>query len=214
MGKRVVSLDLTRRLTEGAGTYTHGTYRDPDLRVRTWSTIEEEGFWVSIISIGTQSGTHIDAPAHFKEGGPTLDALDPHQLWGRYLLIDLNEICTEGVSQEEGPGLLRTLGRYDGEPMAFMRGGPGTSLMKAETLEILCNSLSNVWVLSGSVEVAERGPYFFYRRIAEQGIYLIEDLDEEASRLVRPGGEIVALPLRLSGVSGSPCRVLVRQEED
>jgi kynurenine formamidase len=38
----------------------------------------------------------------------------------------------------------------------------------------------------------------------------VEDLDQHAAHLLSGFGEMFALPLRLTGVSGSPCRVVVR----
>ena len=73
-------------------------------------------------------------------------------------------------------------------------------------LELGCR----VWVLMGQVTVADREPLRFHRLLAESGVYLVEDLDEERIDELAPGGELMALPLRLEGVSGSPCRVLLR----
>jgi len=66
-------------------------------------------------------------------------------------------------------------------------------------------------VLVGTVEILNEQPLYFHRYIAERGVFLVEDLDLDAAQTVKPGGELIALPLRLSGLGGSPCRVLVLQ---
>ena len=66
-----------------------------------------------------------------------------------------------------------------------------------------------VWAVVGVVEIFEEPSLSFHRRLAEAGVYLIEDLHRGACQAVQPGGELIALPLRLQDVSGSPCRVLV-----
>ncbi len=58
-------IDLTRKLDESLSIYSGGGYSDPPLLVESWCAIEEQGFKVSRLSMGTQTGTHIDAPAHF-----------------------------------------------------------------------------------------------------------------------------------------------------
>ena len=55
-------IDIARSL-EDLHIYTNDNYSDPPLRVETWCTVQEQGFWVSCLSMGTHTGTHIDAPA-------------------------------------------------------------------------------------------------------------------------------------------------------
>ena len=57
-------LDLTKSLDQNLSIYIEGAYSDPPLQIETWCTIHEQGYKVSRLSMGTQTGTHIDAPAH------------------------------------------------------------------------------------------------------------------------------------------------------
>ena len=45
------------------------------LEVTTIATIDEDGFWGQQVEIGTQYGTHVDAPNHFAKGTRELAAL-------------------------------------------------------------------------------------------------------------------------------------------
>jgi kynurenine formamidase len=51
---------------------------DPQPRIFTATTVAGEGYNLSHVHIGTQTGTHIDAPFHFRDDGATIDhmALD------------------------------------------------------------------------------------------------------------------------------------------
>ncbi|MGM0651943.1 MAG: hypothetical protein ACQES4_04075 [Bacillota bacterium] len=49
---------------------------------------------------------------------------------------------------------------------------------------------------------------YFNRFIAERGVCLVEDLESEVVQQVRAGGELIVLPLRLTGVSSAPRRVV------
>ena len=50
---------------------------DPRFTYRIVSTVKEDGYLLEqITSLGTHTGTHISAPAHFHEGAPYLDQLD------------------------------------------------------------------------------------------------------------------------------------------
>lgn len=52
-------------------------------------TFEKDGVRESIITIGSHSGTHIDAPAHFLKNGKTIDTIPLDQLTGPCKVIDL-----------------------------------------------------------------------------------------------------------------------------
>ena len=203
MLEKLKIIDLTRVLDEYLPVYADDQYQDPDYVTETWCTVETQGYWVSKLSLGTQTGTHIDAPAHFKAGGETLDTLPVQQLLGRYFLIDLNRI----VPNRSIGDLLKD---FSNEKILFLQSS-GEAEISAVQLEQLCSLTAKVWVLVGTVEVRDKRPLYFHRHIAERGVFLIEDLDSDAAQTVEPGGELIALPLRLSGLSGSPCRVLVLQ---
>ena len=50
---------------------------DPDFTTEIWTTIPESGYLLEhITSLGTHTGTHISAPAHFVEGAKYLSELD------------------------------------------------------------------------------------------------------------------------------------------
>lgn len=197
-------LDLTKVLDEHLRIYSDGEYRDPEFLVKTWCTIETQGYRVSQLSLGTQTGTHIDAPAHFKQNGATLETLPPAHLIGKYFFVDLDTL-----RQNITPDNL--IDKYNNEPVLFLFSQSGMVQINEDILDVLGRLSSKVWAIAGEIEIIGKDPLFFHRVIAERGIYLIEDLDEETAKQVKPGGMIIALPLRLTGVSGSPCRVLVFQ---
>jgi len=196
-------IDLTKLIEAGMDVYRSGVYRDPPVDIRTWCTVEEQGFWVSKLTLGTQTGTHIDAPAHFATGAETLDGLPVDHLMGRYCLLDVFE-SNAGKLAEQVNAL------YDDEPILFIRCNDSPIRIALSDFELLCALPCRVWVLAGEISVEGEDAFFFNRRIAEKGIFLVEDLDLDAARQVQPGGRIVIMPLRLSGLSGSPCRVVVQ----
>ncbi len=198
-------LDLTRVMDEHLPVYTSGSYSDPPLQMETWCTIEQQGYAVSRLSLGTQTGTHIDAPAHFDPNGAALDALSLQALMGRYMWVDLLRLTQANLNE------LRSGYRQEG--ILFLT---SSNQSMTETTEDVLRALLDlpcmVWLTVYDVQVVGREPLYFHRALAAAGRYLIEDVDEVTASRVRPGGELIALPLRLAGVSGSPCRVVVRQD--
>lgn len=61
---------------------------DPEPLVCAAATIARDGFNVSRLELGSHSGTHCDAPAHFLEDGLTLDRLPLERFIGPGVLVD------------------------------------------------------------------------------------------------------------------------------
>lgn len=197
-------VDLTKIVDRDLDIYSEGAYRDPDFQADTWSTHGKQGYWVSKLSLGTQTGTHIDTPAHFKPNGDTLETLPVENLLGRYFWVDLDHLSS---TNPDAVGF----SNYLGERILFLSSASGQAEIEIQQLEQLCSLPAKVWAVVGTVAIRGQDALYFHRHLAEQGIFLIEDLDQEACKSVKPGGELIALPLRLRGLSGSPCRVLVLQ---
>jgi arylformamidase len=199
---KIETIDLTKIIDENLSVYTEGQYADPPFQVETWSTVQNQGYKVSRLSLGTQTGTHLDAPAHFAAEGAALEALPVDVLLGKYLWLDLGAIEKD---HESGFG-------YRGEPILFLTSTASDHPEIPEKIfEALLKLPCQVWVIVYGISITGQNPFYFNRRLAESGKYLVEDVDEVFAKRVRAGGEIVALPLRLTKVSGSPCRVIVRQ---
>jgi arylformamidase len=197
-------IDLTKVLDENLPIYTSGTYSDPPLQIEPWCTIQQQGYKVSRLLMGTQSGTHIDAPVHFVADGATLEALPIQALIGRYLWVDLNHFTQVD--------LVELMANYKEETLLFLTSSGQTEKeISEEVFSGLLKLPCIVWVSVYGVQVVGHDPLYFHRALSEAGKYLIEDVDEIMARRVNPGGEMIALPLRLRGVSGSPCRVVVIQ---
>src|SRR5512133_2907000 len=111
-------IDLTKLLDENIYMYSEETYSDPPLLIEAWCTVQSQGYKVSRVSLGTQCGTHIDAPSHFMEGGAELGALPVETLMGKYLLLDLDQIAQTGKAEFD----------YQGEPILFLRSSAGVEI--------------------------------------------------------------------------------------
>jgi len=61
---------------------------DPEPRLTVHSTIERDGFNLLAVSMGSQSGTHVDAPYHFDEDTPRIDELPLDRFFGPAVVVD------------------------------------------------------------------------------------------------------------------------------
>jgi kynurenine formamidase len=83
--ERVVDLSIV--LDEGTQTYPGDPV--PGLSVAT--TIEADGFNLLHVRIGSQSGTHVDAPYHFIAEGPVLEDTPLHRFVGPGVVVDVSQ---------------------------------------------------------------------------------------------------------------------------
>jgi len=194
-------IDLTRPMNAGMEIYSTGAYADPPFRAEPWCDLSEAGFAVWHLQMGTQTGTHIDAPSHFVQGAATLETLAPDDLVGPYFHVDV-ETLSETNSRQ-------VLAGYSSETILFLAASGGPEISQA-TANALLAIPCRVWVMAGSIRVRHPDKLFLHRAVAEAGKFLIEDLVEDAARIAPVPGEIIAMPLRLEGVSGSPIRIIVR----
>ena len=78
---------------------------NPDFYIKRVQDLRKgDGANVSLISMGSHTGTHIDAPAHFIIGGKTIDELPLEAMNGRAKVFDVRgnqEITTEILSRYE-----------------------------------------------------------------------------------------------------------------
>ena len=194
-------VDLTRSMDISLPVYSEPGYRDPEFKISTWCSVNERGFMVSQVMMGTQTGTHIDAPAHFLEGGATMNNLNPGELIGRYFLIDME---SSGFDES-------IISKYRREPFLFIKNCGGTAGLTRIFFERLLSLNARIWVTAGECGITGEDIFSFNRGLALMGKFLIEDLDTTAAEKISSGGYIFAMPLKLMDTGGAPCRVAVIQ---
>jgi kynurenine formamidase len=65
---------------------------DPEPVLEPHSTIERDGFNLLRVSMGSQTGTHVDAPYHFDEATARLDELPLERFLGPAVVVDVSGI--------------------------------------------------------------------------------------------------------------------------
>jgi kynurenine formamidase len=78
-------LDLTHPLRHGQAAYPG----DPSLEITAHLTVPKDGCQVSRVVFSSHHGTHLDAPRHFREKGTPVDQLPLDRFYGPARLVDL-----------------------------------------------------------------------------------------------------------------------------
>lgn len=78
-------IDLSRTVGSRTPVYPG----DPEPSVTPLATIAADGYNLTHVSMGSQSGTHMDAPYHFAESGARIDAVPLEMCCGAGIVVDV-----------------------------------------------------------------------------------------------------------------------------
>ncbi len=199
--------DLTLPLDASTPVYVDADgYRDPAYAAHSWATIPKQGYSVHRLEMGSHTGTHVDAPAHFHAAGRTVDQLLPVELVGWAVVIDVRQ--SDRVTPSDLAPYAELVRR--GGMLLFLAPDAGVPL-SAEAVAAVAAWRPQVILYAGQfIDEGER--YYHNRTWLGADIPLVTDLDPGAAAQVRDGDLLVVAPLPLAGLDGAPCRVLAVQD--
>lgn len=202
-------IDLTQVLKNGMLVFPG----DPSPEFKTVHHYEN-GYFVSVLTICTHTGTHIDAPVHRIEGAKTLTDLDADRYIGwKTLIMDFSNMgkgailsraeCKQFDTDIKGCDavLVRTgWGKYAGTA-AYYEGFPGLDEGAVDWL--LEHKIRLAALESPSVNPQKH--LEIHKKLLENEILIIEGL-VNTELLKSKYIELHAVPLKLDRLDGSPVR--------
>ena len=168
---------------------------------------------LSEIRGSAHTGTHMDSPLHFIEGGESIDAMPLDATIGRARVIEIRDPRVIRIEelQSYNPGqgdrlLFKTANSWLWKLPEFQS---DYVHIPPDTARYLVNTgVRLVGIDYLSVGHGEGGGAQTHRTFLEAGIWIIEGLNLEQ---VTPGDyELVCLPLRITGADGAPARAVLR----
>lgn len=89
---------------------------DPAVIITVVNTIPVDFFLLENVSTGTHTGTHLDSPGHFIDGGRTIDDLDATEfVWPAYVIDVRDRIAAEGPDFQLTKQDIKAYERENGE---------------------------------------------------------------------------------------------------
>ena len=206
-------VDLSHPLTERVPIYPG----DPEPRIYPATTVAADGYNLSHVHIGTQTGTHIDAPFHFRDQGATVDRMPleltmgpavivPVRGKGAFEQITLADLEPYRALLAPGRIVLFATGWYEhaGTPRffehPFLAADVGRAILGAGVLTIAIDTLN-----------ADRtgGEEFpIHDMFADAGGFIAENLAGTAALDMSGEPLLVLLPLNIVGCDGAPVRAV------
>lgn len=169
----------------------------------------------SRLVMGTHTGTHVDAPRHFFDGKPGVDALPIELLIGRARVIDLPHRGGITEAHLAAAGLredLRVLLKTPNSALWNLSDGFHTDytyLTEGGATFLVDQGVKVVGVDYLSVEQYKKAGAPAHHVLLGNGVIVIEGLnlsDAEAGQY-----EMYCLPLRIAGADGAPARVVLKR---
>lgn len=168
---------------------------------------------VSLLSFGSHTGTHVDAPKHFFDDGLGVDALPLDVLMGPAVLIGVDDsvmaVGEADLRRHELAGhtrvLIKTRNSSFIREREFRRDYTYLAPDGAAYLAQLGMKLVGIDYLS--IEQFRSGHHNTHKTLLGQGVVIVEGLDLS----VPPSGpyELRVLPLRLANLDGAPARAVL-----
>lgn len=190
-GRRLI--DVTRPVRDGMPVYPG----DPPVSVRlVRSRAAGEPADVTRIDLGAHTGTHVDAPVHYLDGGTGVDALPLDVLVGPAVLVDARRA-----------GRVLDAAWVD----ARVPRGPRRLLMRVAGEDCLTPAAARALVDLGvrlvGVDRMSVGGADTHRTLLHAGVVILEGLALDG---VAAGDyRLLCLPLLLQGADGAPARVVL-----
>jgi kynurenine formamidase len=206
-------IDLSHPLTESTPIYPG----DPEPKIFAASTVAADGYNLSHVHLGTQTGTHIDAPFHFRDRGATVDLMPLELTVGPAVVVDvtgkksgeritLDDLEPRRLELARGRIVLFTTGwyQYAGTDRFFehpyLAAEVGEAILEAGVRTIAIDTL-NADFTGGEA-------FPIHDMFADAGGFIAENLANTGA--LTPGGTpfLFLLPLNLVGCDGAPVRAV------
>jgi arylformamidase len=168
---------------------------------------------LTLCCFGSHTGTHVDAPSHFVEGGMKVDEIPLNLLTGRTLVVEFPSarIDTETLKEvdlgEHVRVFFKTRNSYIWSSNRFVE---DYVYVTPEAAELLVESgIKLVGIDYLSIEQYQTTNFKTHRTLLSNGVIIIEGLNLSE---VEPGDyELICLPLKIKGGDGAPARVILRK---
>lgn len=168
---------------------------------------------VSVLSFGSHTATHVDAPKHFFDDGVGVDALPLDVLMGPAVLICVDDnVMSVGEKElrlhelkNHTRVLIKTRNSSFNRETDFKKDYTYLAPDGAAYLVSLGVKLVGVDYLS--VEQFHSGHHQTHRTLLEKGVIIVEGLDLSGPAM--GPYELRVLPLRLAGLDGAPARAVL-----
>jgi arylformamidase len=209
------AVDLTHELHNGMPVYPG----DPSPSFVSYATLEKDGVNLTKLTLGSHTGTHIDAPRHFIPDGIGVDQILPSKLVGEAYVTDMSSkpigsgitaqdlrenlegrvaeddiiVCYTGCSEHWGDESVR-------RNYTYLTGDAAEYLVSKKVRAVGIDFLS--------VEKFKAPEAVAHKTLLGKGIFIIESLSSATKQFVGKRVLMICMPIKLQNGDGAPSRII------
>jgi arylformamidase len=209
------AVDLTHELHDGMPIYPG----DPSPSFVNYSTLEKDGVNLTKLTLGSHTGTHIDAPRHFIPNGIGVDQIPASKLIGEAYVADVSsKPAGSGITAQD---LRKTLEKsvtpddiivvytgcsehWDDESMRR-----NYSYLTRDAAEYLVSKkVRAVGIDFLSVEKFKASAPVAHKTLLGHGIFIIESLSQATKHFLGKRMLMICMPIKIQNGDGAPSRIV------
>jgi arylformamidase len=178
---------------------------------------KDDGFTLSVYSLGAHSGTHIDAPMHFIRDGAPIDRVPLEPLIGPARIIDIPDsvqsINAAELGKHDWKGVERVIFRTRSSLHGWMH-SPTFHRDFAYVAPDAAQQLADAGVKLVGVDYISAEQFgapapLTHQTLLGKGIPIVEGLQLDN---IRAGDyDLIVLPMKVGGHEGAPARAILRK---
>ena len=208
-------IDLTMRITPSIRVYPGS----PQPSFIPWSKFDRHGYDSEAMFMSTHTGTHVDAPSHFKPGFASIDMISTDRLVCNAVLIRAEKSANQLIEEQdlgnqisEGDAVVIATGwEKRSSSRNYMSENPGLSEQAARYLAR--KRVNAVAIDCPSIDGGADSRFIAHNILLSCNILVVENLcnlNRVTSSRSRSSitFTLIISPLKLGGATGSPARVL------
>ena len=177
-------------------------------------SVREASSMDSKITLGSHTGTHIDAPKHVFEDGASLDAIPLEQMVGKCRVLDFTDAKNSiKISDLEKHGIKegeRILAKTKNSSIGFDKFRNDYIYLDGDAAEYLAKKKIALFGID-YLSVKQKGSSDIraHTELLKNNIVIFEGLD--LSKADEGEYTFIGLPLKFTGIDGSPARAILLQ---
>ncbi|UFJ39903.1 cyclase family protein [Brevibacillus humidisoli] len=189
---------------------------DPQPTITPAASIDPDGYNVSSLHLGSHTGTHVDAPLHFRAEGPSIDSLPLQAFIGEGVVIDVTgKAPAEPIGIEDiqpyleqlGPGKIALIytgwSDYLGDPLYFRHPYVDSAAIDA----MLDRGIRTFLIDALNIDPPDGDRFPAHEKITRLNGVIGENFSQFGA-IDFPHPWIMAFPLKIEQGDGSPVRAV------
>ena len=203
------------------GMPTCGTPWHENVNIKHLGFLDEVGRNTHALTMGSHTGTHMDAPFHFIEGGRTIEYTPLDVVCGEIQIVNFTHIGPNGIVKYDDVKDLkvteRMLFRFDWfktwKTPEFYKSFP---YFEEAAVDYLIKGGIKLMAMDtpspdygGNIQSKEDSPN--HKTLLKKDVVIVEYLTNTDQLDLTKKHRIIALPLKFKGCDGSPSRVIMEE---